>query len=361
MKEMTLKQLADNLGVSIATVSRVLAGKAKDCRISKATEERILAEAKRCGFIPSVIAQNLRKRKSTTIGLIFPSSTNPFFAEITSAVIQEANSKGYTTIIVDNMEQESTQQSCITTLLSRRVSGIIACPSGNNSDIFAEVGQLTPVVLVDRYFDDVRIPYVTSNNYKGAYEATELLITNGHKNIACIQGATSSMPNKRRVQGFVDAAKKHGIREYAIVGDGFSIQNGYLEAKLLLNQEKRPTAIFALSYTILLGVLKAIHESNLSIPDDISIVSFDDHLSLDYMTPPITRVKQPVMEMGAFAFKILLNNIEGEGRQITQLELSTFLINRGSIKNLNLSGSVDAGTVDNSPMSTAQTAEFTIR
>lgn len=335
MKEMTLKKLAENLGVSIATVSRVLAGKAKDYRIGKATEERVLAEAKRCGFIPSVIAQNLRKRKSTTIGLIFPSSTNPFFAEITSAVIQEANSKGYITIIVDNMEQESIQQSCVTTLLSRRVSGIIACPCGNNSDIFSEVSQLIPVVLVDRYFENVQIPYVTSNNYKGAYEATKLLITNGHNKIACIQGATSSLPNKRRVQGFVDAAKHHGIRDYAIVGDGFSIQNGYLETKLLINQENRPTAIFALSYTILLGALKAIHESSLTIPDDISIVSFDDNLSLDYMTPPMTRVKQPVMEMGAFAFKILFNDIEGGTRQTTQLELSTFLINRGSIKNLN--------------------------
>ena len=94
------------------------------------------------------------------------------------------------------------------------------------------------------------------------------------------------------------------------------------------------TAIFALSYTILLGVLKAIRESNLSIPDDISIISFDDNLSLDYMIPPMTRVKQPVTEMGAFAFKILFNNIEGAVKQVTQLELSTSLINRDSIKKL---------------------------
>lgn len=330
MKE-TLATIAARLNVSTTTISRVLSGKAEKYRIKEETVERILNEVHRCNYTPSVLAQSLRKNKTHTIGLILPTISNPYFADMASAIIAEAREKDYTTIIVDSMEDEDNQRRAISALLSRKVDGIIAAPCGTNPTLFEEVRKTIPLVLVDRYFENSKIPYVTANNYKGAFEAVELLAQNGHTSIACIQGDRDSVPNKARVRGYMDALRKYGIDQPLVVGDAFSVQNGYLETKLLLSRSARPTAIFALSFTILLGVLKAIRDSRLSIPEDISILSFDDQVSLDYMIPPMTRVSQPVEEMGRLASKLLFDYIERKSDSITQLALSTTIIAKSSV------------------------------
>lgn len=334
MKE-TLSSIADRLGISTTTISRVLSGKTEKYRISQDTSERVMAEVRRCGYVPSFLAQSLRKNKTNTIGLVLPSISNPYFADIASAVIAGAREQGYTTIIVDSMEDERNQQHALRALLSRKVDGIIAAPCGSDPRYFEEIRKNIPLVLVDRYFENSMIPYVTANNYKGAFDATEKLIQNGHELIACIQGDIESVPNKARVKGYRGALKKYGLENQAlVVGDAFSIQNGYLETKLLLSRPVRPTAIFVLSHTILLGALKAIQDTSYRIPDDISLISFDDHLSLDYMTPPMTRVSQPVEEMGHLAAKLLFDYIENKNDSVTQLALSTTLIVRSSVARL---------------------------
>ena len=131
----------------------------------------------------------------------------------------------------------------------------------------------------------------------------------------------------------MEALKRHGLEDRAIiVGDDFSIQNGYLETKILLGGTPRPTAIFALSNTIGLGAIKAIREAGLNIPDDISVVSFDNNIHMDFLTPPITRVGQPVEEMAKLATKLLFECIESDKRISTHLELSPELISRSSVK-----------------------------
>ncbi|MCI1639664.1 MAG: LacI family transcriptional regulator [Bacteroidales bacterium] len=335
MKE-TLSSISQRLGISTATISRVLSGNAKKYRISEKTAAIVTAEASRCHYIPSLAAQSLRTNKTKTIGLLMPKLSNPYFADISSAIISEANSKGYTAIIADTMENVEVQKDCISALLSRKVDGIIAAPCGNDSKIFKEINaRIAPVVLIDRYFEDATISYVTSNNYKGAFDATSLLINNGHKNIVCIQGDEASLPNKKRVGGYLDALSTAGLQDNArILGNAFSIQNGYLETKLLLSSSSnRPSAIFALSYTILLGVIKAIKEASLVIPDDISIISFDDNISLDYMTPSISRVGQPTEEMGQLAAKMLFNKLNDNDTNelVSHIELSTELLIRKSV------------------------------
>ena len=119
------------------------------------------------------------------------------------------------------------------------------------------------------------------------------------------------------------------------MGDEFSEQNGYLETKLLLNRQNRPTAIFALSYTITLGVMRAVRDSGLKVGKDISVMSFDDNISLDYMHPPITRVSQATEEMGKLAARILISRIEGNADKTPQLELNTELVVRDSVCNIN--------------------------
>lgn len=189
-----------------------------------------------------------------------------------------------------------------------------------------------PVVLVDRYFMDSFLPYVTTNNYSGAFNATTHLIQNGHRRIACIQGAQSSVPNARRVKGYMDALQKAGIQENAIVmGDAFSVQNGFVETQMLLSMKERPSAIFALSNTIMLGAIKALRESGVRIPDDISIVCFDDNTYMDYLTPHITRVGQKTEEMGKLAVKILMESMSTGVCSRTQIELESSLINGKSV------------------------------
>lgn len=335
MKE-TLAGLSEKTGFSITTISRVLGGKAEQCRISPETKDIILKAARESNYFPNIVAQNLRTNKTDTVGLMVPSVANPYFADIASSVIEEARHRNYTTIVVDSNENTETEKDGISTLMSRRVDGIIAVPCGENPALFEEINRkYIPVILIDRYFSDSRLPYITTNNYQGSLDATNYLVMNGHKKIACIQGVISSLPNKRRVAGYLAALEKAGIRDKAIVaGNEFSVQNGFLETKLLLNSKNRPTAIFALSNTIMLGAVKAIREAGLRIPEDISVIAFDNNIYMDYMTPAITRVGQPTEEMGKLATKLLFECISSGDRSTTQIELSPSLILRDTVAGL---------------------------
>lgn len=329
----TLDTIARNTGFSKSTISRVLNNKAYSSRISKETVDIILDEAERCGYTPNLVAKNLRKNHTQTIGLLVPSLSNPYFAEIASVIISEAQKCGYTTLVSDTKEDEELQNSSITTLISRPVDGIIIVPCGNNPAYLEQTNnQCIPVILVDRYYENSPLPYVVTNNFQGGCLATSLLIRNGHRDIACIQGPPTATPNKKRIEGYLSVLKENGLEDGAtIVGNEFSVQNGYLETKLLLNNEKRPTAIFSLSNTIGLGAIKAIREARLKIPDDISLVSYDNNMYLDYLEPSITRIGQMVDEMGKMAVKLLHESISGHKEIRSQIELSPEMILRESV------------------------------
>lgn len=328
----TLSSIAERLGISMTTVSRVANGKADLHRISKDTQQIVLAELRRCGYIDEKSLEHLHVKKTHTIGLVVPSVSNPYFADIATSVIREAEDHGYTTMVLDSREDIECQKNCLDTLISRKVEGLVIAPCGEDPGFIERINQeIAPVVFIDRYFDGCKIPYVTSNNFQGGLDGTNILISHGHKNIVCIQGDISSLPNRRRVAGYLQALKKAGLTDKAkVVGDAFSVSNGYMETKLLLTKAERPTAIFTLSNTIALGAIKAIREASLRIPEDISLVSFDNNLYLDYITPPITRISQPIAEMGKLASKILFEKIKSSGA-IPQLELSIEIIMRNSV------------------------------
>ncbi|MGM9784329.1 MAG: LacI family DNA-binding transcriptional regulator [Candidatus Cryptobacteroides sp.] len=326
MKE-TLSTMAERLGYSATTISRVLSGKAEKYRISPDTVDAVLREARRCNYSPSVAAQSLRTRRSNTIGLLLPSVANPYFADMASVIITELNSAGYTTIVVDTMESEQRLSESARSLISRQVDGILAVPCGEKGMDLEMLSAQIPVVLIDRYYEDTSLPYVTTNNYQGGLDATRHLLSRGHTRISCIQGVQSSMPNKERVRGYVKAMEDEGLaQDIDIIGNEFSVQNGYLETKLLMSRAQRPTAIFALSNTIMLGALKAIREAGLRIPEDVALISFDNNLYMDYMTPSITRISQPVEDMAKLAVKILLDKIKGASNCGSQLRLSPIMV-----------------------------------
>ncbi len=306
--------IANRTGFSASTVSRVLNGREKKYRISEKTAEIILAEAKRCGYSPNPLAKGLRTNRTFTIGLIIPSIDNPYFAEIANGIISRAKRHGYTVMAVDTMENERNEADAVSLLTARKVDGLIVATAGRNPSLLERTRlDGTPVILIDRHFENSDLPYVSSDNFGGGYAATKYLIEQGHKRILCIRGLVHSMPSRLRVQGYLTAMKECLPEIYIdIAGDDFSIEDGYKRTAEAIGTENPPTAIFALSNTIALGAIKAIHEKGMSIPEDISLISFDDSPYLDFMSPAVTRIAQPTELICEEALSRLLREIQNE-------------------------------------------------
>lgn len=332
-----LESIANNLGYSISTVSRVLNGNASKYRISDTTAKKIIEEAKRINYMPSILAKGLRTNKTYTLGLIIPNIENSFFANIAGIIIREARLYNYKVVVSDTQENEQFEQEAVSSLLARHVDGIIIAPCGQSADTMHTINKHgIPVVQIDRYYNDISFsPYISTDNYKGGVIATEHLISCGHKKIACIQGFPYSIPVINRTKGYADTLIKYGLNEnIQICGDKFSIQNGYLETKLLLSKTEIPTAIFAQSNLILLGTIKAIYESGLKIPDDISVISFDDNIMFNFLNPAISSIAQPTEEIGILSVKVLTDMIAGKHSDQSHLLLPPQLRIRNSVKNI---------------------------
>jgi len=310
-------------------------GQATKYRISEATKKKIQTIANELNYKPNEFARSLRMGKNKTIALIIPSLRNPFFAEIASIINLEIKKYDYITLIGDSNDSIETEIKEVSQFSSKNVDGLIIIPCGQNSEhIEQALKEGIPVVCVDRYFEELDVSFVSSDNFEGAYSATEYLIQQGHEFIACIQGATHSTPNKQRVNGFIKALSDHNINNYKVTGDDFSEQNGYIETKLILQQKNRPSAIFAFSNTIAMGCLKAFKEENIKLPDDISLITFDDNPYLNYIDPPLTCISQPVDDICKIAVKILFSNILNKENSNNRVLLKTSLKIKDSVKNL---------------------------
>jgi LacI family transcriptional regulator len=332
----TLKHIAKQLGVSATTVSRALSGQARRYRISRKTEQAVRERARTLGFTPNHLARSLRLKKTATIGLVIPDISNPFFAGIAREIALGAKDSHYSVIVCDSQETEETEIELIELLRGRGVEGIVLCPVGQSAEHLAgfEQGKL-PIVLFDRYFPGLRLPYVASDNCEGARAATAHLIQNGHRRIACLQGLPGTSPNEDRLRGYKTAfaAEQLDVDEALVVGDGFGEQSGYIAMKLLLQAGHEFTAIFAFSNQIALGALRALSEEGLRVPDDVSLVCFDDQPYAAYLAAPMTSVAQRASEMGKIAVRMLFDRIHSPERAIQGgILLPTDLVVRGSVR-----------------------------
>ena len=315
MGKETLGSIAQKAGCSVSTVSRVLGGNAGKYRISQKTIDRILKMAREADYTPSLLAKGLRMQKTYTLGLVLPSFENPFFAQIASILVRNAKEYGYQIIVADTQEDESNEDRNISALKARGVDGLIIMPCSSEPDKYQKlIAKGTPLVLVDRGFpSECGLSMVSTDNFAGAVIATEHLISAGHKAIVYLQGNPRMSPSKARKEGYIHAMTAHGLADrIQVCGNDFSIQNGYLETRMLLSRKERPTALFAGSNQILLGCMKAVKEAGLDIPGDLSIVTFDDNVMFDYLDPGITSIAQPVEEMSKLALKILIESIESD-------------------------------------------------
>jgi LacI family transcriptional regulator len=337
----TLQCIANKSGVSVTTISRVLSGQASRYRISKDTETAVRKLAKDHAFVPNQLARGLRLKKTLTIGLVIPDFSNPFFASIAQQVAIGTRKHGYSVIVCDSQDSTDLEIESLGILQSRHVEGVVLCPVGQSGEHLNQfVNGNLPIVLVDRFFPDLSLPYVSSDNAAGAKRATELLIANGHRRIACLQGLRGTSPNEFRVRGYKEAlAHNHlPIDESLIVGDSFTEQSGYIETKLLLKAEPDLQAILALSNLNALGAIRALVEEKRRIPEDISIVSFDDPPYSAFLATPMATVSQAYSEMGEVAVKLLFDQIQSSRRQTKGgILLPTTLVMRESVKRLEVS------------------------
>ena len=213
MSKNTLNTISELTGVSVSTVSRVLSGQAEKYRISPVTAGKIREAADQCGYIPDLVAKGLRTRRTGTVGLTIPNIDNPFFSSLSCILVSELKRLGLHVLLADSMELEKEESEALNMFISRRVDGIIAVPVGDSASELERISTRIPVVLVDRYFPESKLPFVGTDNYHGAYMAVDYLIGRGYRNILGIQGNLTAVSNRERVRGMEDAIAAHsGMR-----------------------------------------------------------------------------------------------------------------------------------------------------
>ena len=334
----SLKSLAASLGLSAATVSRVLSGQAERYRISAATRDRILAKARTSGLIVNHLARSLRLRRTLSIGLVIPDIANPFFALLAREIERSARRHGYSVLVADSEEDPAVEAQALALMLSRNVDGLILAPVGTPGAGAAlrALGR-RPCVLVDRLLPELRMPAITSDHRRGAELAVAHLLERGHRRIACVQGQPGTFANDERIAGWRAALQRARLPcgPELVFGGGYSIAAGLDAAVALLRAAERPSAVLALGNLLALGVLQAVRQAGLAIPDDLSLVAFDDQPWASVMSPPLTIIAQPIEELGRQGLDLLLERIATGGEAApTRRTLPVRLIERQSVRDL---------------------------
>ena len=335
---MTIKTIANNINLSLTTVSRVLNGSAEKYRISSKTSKLVLEEANRIGYIPNMAAKTLRLNKSRTIGLLLPSLSNPFFSLVASTVNQLFYARGYVVLMSDCNNDKEEEKKLLRSMLSQNLMGLLVIPTGDKKNFVDLTSSRLPSIFIDRYFKDVAFHHVSTDHYGSVQQLMSLLYDKGHRKIACIQGDRNVMSNILRIEGYKDFVKSKMLDFSYIGGSSFTSEEGYIETKILLQMQDEPTAIVAFSDTILLGVLKALKEEKKVVPQDISVVSIDNSEYLDYLEVPITSISQPVRQISNLAAKLLLGLIEAPNEEKVKdthsILLESNIIHRSSVKQI---------------------------
>ncbi len=318
----TLKDIAKKTGVSVSTVSRVLHDNSKKYKISEKTQQKVKKAAKDFGYRINTLARGLRLQKTFEIGIIVPDIANPFFSAIIKGLAGELRKGGYNFIVYETDEDITLERSALKSLMEKRVDGLIIASVGQEfSHIQKILDAHFPLVLIDRCFDSLDVDSVSVDNVVGALLAVNHLIKEGHTRIAFIQGLPGTYANETRLLGYKQALYDAGIAidESLIVGNDFRSLNGYLETNHLFKLASPPTAIFTAGDLIALGALEACRENNVNIPNDISLVTFDDPVFASYLSPALTAIEQPVAKITEMAVAMLYRRMrkpEDERRKI---------------------------------------------
>lgn len=321
----TVLDVAKRAGVAPITVSRVINNSGY---ISQTTRERVVAAVKELGYVPNTLARGLRSKRTNTLALVVTDITNPYFTLMARGVEDIAGDSNYTVIYCNTDESEAKEEKYANILAQKQVDGVLLVPAGGNDRTIRFLGSNNiAVVVLDRRVSGVETDFVRSDSVNGANRLAKLLIGLGHERIAIITGSKNVSTAVDRVTGYKQALIEAGLIENELVYYGeFNQQSGYELTKEAMMQSPKPTALFGANNFIMLGIIKALRELQLNVPDDISVVGFDDFPKAMLVKPFFTAIVQPAYEMGRLATELLLDRISGESsKECQELILPTEL------------------------------------
>ncbi|SEN46586.1 LacI family DNA-binding transcriptional regulator [Lihuaxuella thermophila] len=316
-------------GVSVATVSRVLAGSA---HVSRETREKVLRAMADLDYKPNLLARNLRKMESKTIVVVIPDISNPFFSDVIRGIQHVAKEHGYHVLLGDTQNDVDAEWDFIEMIKERAADGVILVTARTSPEKIMEMAQEVPLVMACEYIQGAELPMVTIDNVISAKRVVDHLAALGHRRIGFIAGPLHVIISRDRLQGFVLGLREHGLEQDSslIVEGDFSIPSGYDQAVRLLQLPEPPTAIFASNDEMAIGAVKAVKQMGLKVPQDVAVVGFDDIPMATVIEPALTTICQPKFEIGKKAMEILLQLIQQSNRSHGHLKLPEKLIVRDS-------------------------------
>ncbi len=336
-KKVSLKDIAQKVGVSTALVSYVLSGKEKESRVGQEMALKIKQIAKELNYQPNHLAKSLRSGKTHTIGLIIADISNPFFANIARIVEDEAKKSGYTVIIGSSDENPDNSWDLLNVLLNRQVDGFIIVSSENSQnqiDYLKE--QRVPFILLDRYFPEVQADFVSINNFKAAYDAGVHLIKNKYRRIGFIGYKSQLFHMQERIRGYQQALKENKITPHKNWLKEVRIQHLEKEVKTAIDEmmaaDAPVEAIIFATYSLATNGLKYLNELQLKVPTDVGIVSFGQAEVFDLYYCPITYLHQPIGDLGKTAVELLIKKLKNPDEGMRQVLMEAKLISRESSK-----------------------------
>lgn len=327
----TMHEVAEEAGVSIATVSRVINGNSS---VSKPMELAVQKAMKKLHYHPSSLARSLKTNRTMSVGVLVPLLEHPGYSRMASGVEKALFENGYRGLICNSEEDEQRENAYIKMLLQQRVDGIIINTSARDPKYLKELKRNNvPIVLFDRTIEGVDCNQVFCDNSRGGYTGVEHLAKLGHRRVGLLAAPTYPEVMKRRLAG-----ARQAMLDYEMDDDPNLVQNldsqlfdmGYKAGARLLQMENPPTAIFSLTDVTAVGLLHAAFELGIRVPDDLSVVGYDDLPIASYMTPTLTTVRQPLLEMGKKAVELLFKSIEDPDARSERAVLQTNLVVRNS-------------------------------
>jgi LacI family fructose operon transcriptional repressor len=323
----SIKDVAEAAGVSTATVSRVLSN---GLHVRPEVRERVMATVERLGYRPNLVARSLRSQQSSTVGLIVSDISNPFFTAISRAVEDTAYEQGFSVLLCNTDENPEKEAIYLNLMRDTAVAGAIMSPTRHTIASFADSNLPFPIVVVDRSISNSDVDAVLLDNVDAAFRLITHLVERGYTRIAALCSEMST--GLERQVGYEKALRTHGLTpqsEYMKYVPP-KAEAGYATTMKMLDLDEPPDALFAVNSLIAEGALRAIRERNLTIPDDIALVAFDETTWCSLVQPAITLIAQPTYEIGKTAAELLMQRIADPGRPTRQVILKGQLLVRGS-------------------------------
>jgi len=341
-KNTSIKDIAKEAGVAISTVSYVI--NKKDLVADK-TKKKVLRAIEKLGYKPNFLARSLRTRKTSTIGVIVYDISNPFIAQIVRSIQEAVKARGYIMILGCTFNESSEEERQIDVMINQFVDGLLIISGSDNEKIYKKLlSKKIPTVFIDRENEKQEIPNVIIDNSLAMEKAVDYLFSLGHRDIGYISYIPGRQTTiRQRYSGYIKGLEKNNLTynpDYVIIDEKFADKE--LEGKDMditfnlmqqfIKTKKLPTAFIAISDIIAYGLIKALHENNIKVPDDVSVVGFDDIMFDAYISPPLTTIKQPKRMMGFTGANLLLDLIEGKDIENKWIVLPTEIIKRNSVR-----------------------------